>query len=269
MEKSRVHSILKKVRYNNPIVYYFTAAHEAYFTTNGLLALGATPIIGGAIEEADEVVRNAEAVILNMDLSEHIAERLLTAAKIAYKHKIPLIFDSTGVGLSTFRKQISRQLLKEIKVSVIHGTALDIAFLIGEKWDLSAEGTNYFNQNECELALLAAKRLYTTIVISGKNQVVSDGVTTYSVHNSDPLLTKVAGSSSFLSAIIGTSAAVEENLFEAVVSALLFNGVSAEIAANKTEGQGPGSFQIEFFNQLSIITSSELALYGSFTRYEI
>jgi hydroxyethylthiazole kinase len=269
MKKSRVHSILKKIRYTNPTVYYFTAAHEAYFTTNGLLALGATPIIGGAIEEADEVSRSAEAVILNMGLSEHVAEKLLTVGKSAYKQKIPIIFNSIGVGSSTFRKQISRQLLKEIKVSVIHGTASDIAFLIGEKWDFSEEGKNYLNRNECELALLAAKRLYTTIVISGKDQIVSDGVTTYSVHNSDSMLTKVSGLSSLLSAVIGTSAAVEENLFEAVVSALLFNGVAAEIAANKTEGQGPGSFQIEFFNQLSLITSSELALYGSFTKYEI
>ena len=89
------------------------------------------------------------------------------------------------------------------------------------------------------------------------------------IHNWDPLLTKVAGSSSLLSAVIGTSAAVEENLLEAIVSGLLFNGVAAEIAANKTEGQGPGSFQIEFLNQLSLISSSELDLYGSFTKYEI
>jgi hydroxyethylthiazole kinase len=269
MEKSRVHSILKKVRKNNPIVYYFAAIHEAFFTANGLLALGATPLISGAIEETDEALRKADAVILKMDQSEYVAEKLLTAAKSAYQHKIPTIFDSSGVCLSIFRKEVSRQILREIKVSIIHGTPLDIAFLIGEKWERSMEENNFLNQNESELALLAAKRLDTTIVISGKEQIVSDGISTYSIHNWDPLLTKVAGSSSLLSAVIGTSAAVEENLLEAIVSGLLFNGVAAEIAANKTEGQGPGSFQIEFLNQLSLISSSELDLYGSFTKYEI
>lgn len=269
MEKSRVHSILKKIRQTNPVVYYFAVVHEAFFTANGLLALGATPLISGAIEEGDEALRDVNAVILKLNQSEHAAEKLLNAAKLAYRQKIPIVFDSTGVCLSNFRKQTSRQILKEIRVSIIHGTAPDIAFLIGEKWDCSIEGNNYLNQNKCELALLAAKRLCTTIAITGKDQIVSDGVSTYSIHNWDPLLTKVAGSGSLLTAIIGTSAAVEEKLFDAVVSSLLFNGVAAEIAANKTEGQGPGSFQIEFLNQLSLISSSELDLYGSFTKYEI
>ena len=74
----------------------------------------------------------------------------------------------------------------------------------------------------------------------------------------DPLLAKVSATSSLLSAIIGSCAAVGENLFEAAVSALMINGVAAEIAANKTEGQGPGNFQIEFIDQLSLISSSEI-----------
>ena len=60
------------------------------------------------------------------------------------------------------------------------------------------------------------------------------------------------------------SLAVENNGLEAATSALVFYGVAAEIAANKTDGQGPGSFQIEFLNQLSRVSSSEINLYGSF-----
>ena len=55
-----------------------------------------------------------------------------------------------------------------------------------------------------------------------------------------------------------------ENRLKAATSALVFYGVAAEIAAHKTEEQGPGSFQIEFLNQLSRVSSSEIDLYGSF-----
>ena len=59
-------------------------------------------------------------------------------------------------------------------------------------------------------------------------------------------------------------AAVEKDSLEAATSALVFYGVAAEIAANRTDEKGPGSFQIEFLNQLSLVSSSEIDLYGSF-----
>ena len=73
-----------------------------------------------------------------------------------------------------------------------------------------------------------------------------------------PLLTKVTGTGCLLSAVIAAFAAVEKNLVEAATSALVFYGVAAEIAANKTEDKGPGRFQIEFLNQLSLVSSSEI-----------
>ncbi len=108
------------------------------------------------------------------------------------------------------------------------------------------------------------KSLNTVIVITGKDDIVTDGLTTYVVHNGHPILTKVTGTGCLLSAVVGAFAAVENNGLKAATSALVFYGVAAEIAANKTEEQGPGSFQIEFLNQLSRVSSSEIDLYGSF-----
>ena len=84
------------------------------------------------------------------------------------------------------------------------------------------------------------------------------------VHNGHPILTKVTGTGCLLTAVVGAFAAVESNNIEAATAAIVFYGVAAEIAANKTDGQGPGSFQIEFLNQLSLVSSSEIDLYASF-----
>lgn len=58
-----------------------------------------------------------------------------------------------------------------------------------------------------------------------------------------------------LSAVVGAFLAVSGGAsLEAAVEALSFYGVAAEIAAELTTGRGPGSFQVEFLNQLTWVT---------------
>ena len=104
------------------------------------------------------------------------------------------------------------------------------------------------------------------MVVTGKDDIITNGSETFAVHNGHPLLTKVTGSGCLLSAVVGAFAAVENNYLEAATAALVYYGVAAEMAANKTDEQGPGSFQMEFLNQLSMVSSSEIDLYGAFKR---
>ncbi|MGM2834921.1 hydroxyethylthiazole kinase, partial [Bacillus cereus group sp. Bce025] len=55
---------------------------------------------------------------------------------------------------------------------------------------------------------------------------------------------------------------VEKDYVKAAVAALTFYGVAAELAAAKTVEKGPGSFQIEFLNQLANTTSGDIEKYG-------
>lgn len=55
---------------------------------------------------------------------------------------------------------------------------------------------------------------------------------------------------------------------KAVVAALTFYGVAAELAAVKTVEKGPGSFQIEFLNQLANTTSADIEKYGKIEELE-
>jgi hydroxyethylthiazole kinase len=49
----------------------------------------------------------------------------------------------------------------------------------------------------------------------------------------------------------------------AAVAALATYGVAAEIAAERTAAEGPGSFQIEFLNQLSKVSSEEISKFAN------
>ncbi|WP_394232360.1 hydroxyethylthiazole kinase [Niallia oryzisoli] len=263
MEKVKVHALLKKVRETNPLIHNITNIVVANFSANGLLALGASPVMADAVEEAAEMAKAAAAVVLNMGtLNRETVEAMIAAGKSANECGIPVILDPVGVGATAYRTEAAKKLVKEVKVSIVRGNAAEIANLIGEKWEIKGVDAGIGEGNVYSLCAQAAKRLRTVVVVTGKEDIISDGDLTYIVHNGHPILTKVTGTGCLLSAVVGAFAAVETNYLDAATAALVFYGVAAEIAANKTDEQGPGSFQIEFLNQLSLVSSSEIDLYG-------
>lgn len=76
--------------------------------------------------------------------------------------------------------------------------------------------------------------------------------------NGHQLLTKVTGTGCLFTSVIGAFCAVEKDVCHAAVSAAAFYGTAAELAAEKTESRGPGSFQIEFLNQLAAVEAMDI-----------
>jgi hydroxyethylthiazole kinase len=267
LEKTKVQVLLKKVRQSNPLIHNITNIVVANFSANGLLALGASPVMADAVEEVADMAKVANAVVLNIGtLNRDTVEAMMVAGKSANEHGIPVILDPVGAGATPYRTQVCQTLLKEVSFSIIRGNAAEIANLIGEKWEIKGVDAGSSEVNVREIAIGAAKKLNTVVVVTGKDDIISDGLTSYVVHNGHPILTKVTGTGCLLTAVVGAFAAVESNKIEAATAALVFYGVAAEIAANQTDGQGPGSFQIEFLNQLSLVSSSEIDLYASFEK---
>lgn len=269
MEQKVISSLLGKVRGANPLVHNITNVVVTNFTANGLLALGASPVMAYAAEEVADMAKIAGALVLNIGtLNSTVIESMMIAGKAANEHQVPVIFDPVGAGATAFRTETSRRILNEVQISVIRGNAAEIANVAGLGWEIKGVDAGQTDGNTVELAILTAKKLKTVVVITGKDDVISDGETTYVVHNGHPILTKVTGTGCLLTSVIGAFAAIEKNLIMAAVSALTFYGVAAELAAQKTEGKGPGSFQIEFLNQLSLVAGDELNKYGNFEKVE-
>lgn len=264
MNKVKTSFLIEKIRETKPLIHNITNIVVANFTANGLLALGAKPVMASAPEEVAEMTKAANALVLNMGtLSKEHLEVMLIAGKAANQLGIPIVLDPVGVGATHFRTNSAQKLLQETKISFVRGNAAEIANLVGKEWEIRGVETGHISGNVFELAVLAAKNLQTIVIVTGKDDIVTDGTSTYLIHNGHSLLTKVTGTGCLLSAVVGAFAAVEENQLLAAASALTFYGIAAEIAAAKTEGQGPGSFHIEFINQLSKVTSKQLEQYGS------
>ena len=55
MEKTNIQALLIKVRQMKPLIHNITNIVVANFSANGLLALGASPVMADAVEEVSEM----------------------------------------------------------------------------------------------------------------------------------------------------------------------------------------------------------------------
>lgn len=267
MEKNSLYTVLQKVREANPLVHNITNVVVTNFTANGLLALGASPVMAYAVEEVADMARIASSLVLNIGtLNAQTVESMIIAGKAANESNVPVIFDPVGAGATPYRTDTAQKIMSVISVSVIRGNAAEIANVVGEKWEIKGVDAGAAKGNIIELAITASQKLNCLVVITGKEDVVTDGVTTYLVANGHPIMTKVTGMGCLLTSVIGAFAGVENDLIKASVAALAYYGIAAEKAAAITADLGPGSFQIEFLNQLSLVSSKDMIQYSSFKK---
>ncbi|MBM7652893.1 hydroxyethylthiazole kinase [Neobacillus cucumis] len=259
METNYVYETLQKVREVSPLVHNITNVVVTNFTANGLLALGASPVMAYASEEVADMAKIASALVLNIGtLNAQNVYSMIIAGKAANEFGVPVIFDPVGAGATPYRTETAHKIMKEVKVSVVRGNAAEIANVVGEKWEIKGVDAGAGNGNTVELAIKAAKASGSVVVITGKEDIVSDGETTYVVSGGHPILTKVTGTGCLLTSVIGAFAGVEKNVLKATTAALAYYGIAAEKAAQRTAEAGPGSFQIEFLNQLALVSEVDL-----------
>ncbi len=123
---------LSKVRDQNPLVHSITNNVVTNFTANGLLALGASPVMAYAIEEATDMAKIAGALVLNIGtLSSASVEAMIAAGKSANENGVPVIFDPVGAGATPFRTASARKIIQEVRLSAIRGNAAEIANIAG------------------------------------------------------------------------------------------------------------------------------------------
>jgi hydroxyethylthiazole kinase len=257
MADNQLGSILDKVREHNPLVHNITNVVVTNFTANGLLALGASPVMAYAKEEVADMAKIAGALVLNMGtLDETVVHAMHLAGQSANAHQVPVIFDPVGAGATPYRTATARRMMDEVKVSVLRGNAPEVANVIGEEWAIKGVDAGDASGDAVALTQKAAKSLGCVVVVTGKEDIVSDGTVTYKISNSTPLLTKVTGTGCLLTSVIGAFAAVEKDLVKASAAALAYYGVAAEEALKVSGGDKPGTFQAELLNQLHLVSST-------------
>lgn len=246
-------ALLEKVRTNKPLVHNMTNVVVTNFTANGLYALGASPVMAYSPDEVADMAKIAGALVLNIGtLSRELVDAMIIAGQSANVHGVPVLLDPVGAGATAFRTESALRILSEVKISLVRGNAAEIAHLVGEEREIkgvdagdSADGGNV------DLAIRAARKLNTMVVITGQEDVITDGVLVRIISGGDVLLTKVTGAGCLLTSVLGAFAAVEPDLMLAGTAGLAFYGAAASQAAERTSDLGPGSFQVAFLDELA------------------
>lgn len=250
-------SLWEAVQVKRPLVHNITNIVVANFSANGLLAIGASPIMADAIEEVADMAKVSDALVLNIGTLGTMTEAtMIRAGQAANESGRPVVLDPVGVGATPFRRVVVEQILRHVRVAVIRGNAGEVATLIDAEWTAKGVDVGSGTQQPKQLAEQAAKRYGCVVAITGATDVVSDGTVTIEISGGHPLMTQTTGTGCLLSAVIGAFLAVEPNVMTATTTALVGYAHCGEWASE--QATGPGDFPIHFLNALGAITSDQL-----------
>ncbi|MBC1558616.1 hydroxyethylthiazole kinase [Listeria booriae] len=245
--------LIEEVRRKNPLVHVITNIVVANDSANGLLAIGASPIMAAAVEEMEELGGFADAVVINIGtLDAQLVEAILVVGKAANAAGKPVILDPVGAGATTFRRETVRRLLREIQFAVIRGNMGELASIADVNWQARGVDAGIGDASMvAEIAQKVAREYKTVVAISGEVDTISDGEQVVTIQNGDPLLPKITGSGCLLSCVIGAFVGVSDSVLEAVVTASASYAIASEYAVKTLQRQLPASFRVAFLDELA------------------
>ena len=250
--------ILEKVNTKKPLVHHITNYVTVNDCANITLAIGASPIMADAIEEAEEIVSISSSLVLNIGtLNKRTVESSIAAGNKANKINIPVIFDPVGAGASSFRNNTTKEILDKVKINILRGNISEIRYIAGlhssTKGVDASESDRTGSHNEAaEIAYNLAKKQKCIVAITGAIDTVSDGTRTIFIENGHKALSNITGTGCMCSSLVGSfNGAAPDSPLEATVSALLCMGIAGEIAFEKAGKLGNGSFRSAIIDAVS------------------
>jgi hydroxyethylthiazole kinase len=96
------------------------------------------------------------------------------------------------------------------------------------------------------IAADCAQKHQCTVVVTGAEDIVTDGKRTFIIKNGVPLMASIVGTGCMAASVIGTFAAVEKDFASAAAAGLVCFEIAAETAARSASG--PGSFKEKLFD---------------------
>jgi hydroxyethylthiazole kinase len=243
----KVYELFERVGKEKPLVHHITNYVTAYDCAGMTRAFGALPVMAQAKEESGDMAAIASSLVLNIGtLDPELIESMIVAGKSANKKGIPVVLDAVGAGATKLRNDAAEKLLDSIRIDIIKGNASEIAKLAGHNVTTRGVEATNVEADLIETAGSLARKRKATVVITGKEDIVSDGRKTYIVKNGHEMMGKVVGTGCMAASVIGAFAAVEIDSTLASAAALSVYGIAGELAAKGAKG--PGSFKVRLYD---------------------
>lgn len=237
---------LNRIKAQHPLVHCITNVVVTNFTANGLLSIGASPIMADAIEEVTDIVQLADALLVNIGtLNTQTVAAMDVALNVAAKKGIPIVLDPVGVGASKFRLETIHHFLQKNCVTLIRCNAGELAAIVGVYWQANGVDSGTGDADIEQLAKEVARRFSCLVVVTGEQDILSDGEMVKRIQGGHEKVTHVTGTGCLLSAICAALLASSTEPLCDLESLL------AEYKKAATFALAPiGTFQVQFLNEL-------------------
>jgi hydroxyethylthiazole kinase len=268
---------LDSLRSQRPLVYCLTNFVTVNDVANGLAAIGASPVMSTAPDEAAELISYAGAVMLNPGtLNQEFIRLLREAVKLAGSTGKPCLLDPVGSGATRLRTETFQEMLQHEAVQLVRGNLGEIVSLAGVTASAQTKGVDSVGNSDSEAdqnaeaanatLTLQKKRGYGAVSATGQRDTATDGQRLVRVYNGHPWLPGISGSGCTVGGISAAFLAVAGPL-EAAVSGLVCYAVAAEIAAEKSSG--PGTLKVNIFDALYNLTPAQVRERASIKSFQV
>jgi hydroxyethylthiazole kinase len=251
-DHAEIRNELATLKSKGAFVYGLTNYIAANLSANVLLAIGAGPAIGAAMDWPTRFGGAASAMWINAAaLMSSGPDTLLAAAKAAHEAKVPWVLDPVAMGAGAPEYDAVISALLQYKPTAIRGNASElIALSSGGAGGKGVETTSTSSEAVEFIKSLAAKT-GSIVAVSGPTDYITNGTDVYAVGGGDVRLTQVTGAGCSLGALIAAVLAHTENPLLATAAAHAAYAVAAERAGARTKGTG--SFAVALVDELSLL----------------
>jgi hydroxyethylthiazole kinase len=206
--------------------------------------------------EVAEMVQLASALVLNIGtLNAETVASMLKAGKAANKKGIPIVLDMVGCGATTVRSQTIQQLLDSLRIAIIKGNAAETGAAAGAEAVVKGVESISVSGDPEEIASQLARGAGAIVVVTGPEDIVTDGQSVHLCQKGHPLMGQVVGTGCMAASVLGCFAAASDDYFEAAVCAVNFYGTAGTQAAQKAAT--PMAFKLALLDTIYEMANAE------------
>ena len=103
IEPENIQEIFQKIKEKQPLIHMIPNAVSVSLCADGLSALGARPLMAVAPQEMEEIVSQADGIVVNLgQLTLEKREAAYIALKTAVREEKPVVLDPVGCGAVSY-----------------------------------------------------------------------------------------------------------------------------------------------------------------------
>ena len=231
--------IRRLLREKNPLIHCMTNPISIRDCANLILAVGARPMMAEHEAEVETITKSAGALLINLgNLTKDRAGAMKVATAAAKDAKVPYVLDLCGAAALENRRKLAISLINQAMPSVIKGNYSEIKALLDENYHgQGVDADKALTEAELDkVAQVLAQKYQTTVLASGKTDVISDGTNIIHCKNGTPLLAGITGTGCMQGALCAAFLAVTDGLTAAVAASCMM-GICGQLAAGGEMGR--------------------------------